>query len=91
MTTPTQTQITAHGERWLINGHATYYGWQYRGWDVEGLLMNSRMTNAVFDDANPCDADHFGRIQTRENGTLSATQMSLSRSYQPIGHTGCWR
>ena len=53
MTTPTQTQITAHGERWLINGHATYYGWQYRGWDVEGLLMNSRMTNAVFDDANP--------------------------------------
>ncbi len=53
MTTPTQTQITAHGQHWQINGQATYNGRQYRGWDVEGLLMNSRMTNAVFDDENP--------------------------------------
>ncbi|MXX37536.1 MAG: hypothetical protein F4Z85_05570, partial [Gemmatimonadetes bacterium] len=53
MTTPTQTQITPHGERWLINGQTTYHGRQYRGWEVEGLLMNSRMTNAVFDDENP--------------------------------------
>lgn len=47
------TEITAHGEHWLINGQTTYNGQQYRGWEVEGLLMNSRMTNAVFDDANP--------------------------------------
>lgn len=53
MTTPTQTQITTFGEHWLINGQTTYHGRQYRGWDVEGLLMNSRMTNAVFDDENP--------------------------------------
>ena len=53
MTTAAQTQITAHGEHWLINGQTTYNGRQYRGWDVEGLLMNSRMTNAVFDDENP--------------------------------------
>lgn len=53
MTTPTQTQLTTFGEHWLINGQTTYYGRQYRGWEVEGLLMNSRMTNAVFNDANP--------------------------------------
>lgn len=53
MTTPTQTQITTFGEYWLINGQTTYHGRQYRGWEVEGLLMNSRMTNAVFDDENP--------------------------------------
>ena len=53
MTTAARTQITAHGERWLINGQTTYNERQYRGWDVEGLLMNSRMTNAVFDDENP--------------------------------------
>ena len=47
------TQITAHDARWLINGQTTYKGQQYRSWDVEGLLMNSRMTNAVFDDENP--------------------------------------
>ncbi len=53
MTTAVRTQITADGERWLINGQTTYQGRQYRGWDVEGLLMNSRMTNAMFDDENP--------------------------------------
>ncbi len=50
---PPQTQITAFGEYWVINGLTTYHGREYRGWEVEGLLMNSRMTNAVFDDENP--------------------------------------
>ena len=53
MTTAAQTQITAHGEHWLINGQTTYHGRQYRGLAIEGLLLNSRMTNAVFDDENP--------------------------------------
>ena len=53
MTTSTQTQLTARGECWLINGQTTYKGQKYRDWDVQGLLMNSRMTNAVFDDENP--------------------------------------
>ena len=48
-----QTLISIEGERWLINGQATYAGRTYRSWNVEGLLMNSRMTNAVFDDENP--------------------------------------
>ena len=90
MTTPTQTQLTAHGEHWLINGQTTYNGRQYRGWEVEGLLMNSRMTNAVFDDENPVTRPLWAYPDTG-NGTRTATPMSLSRSYQPIGRTGYWR
>ena len=49
MATIARTQITADGERWLINGQTTYQGRQYRGWDVEGLLMNSIPTNWLDD------------------------------------------
>lgn len=41
------------GERFLIDGEVTYAGRSYRGWPIEGLLMNSRMVQATFDDANP--------------------------------------
>ena len=47
------TLVSIEGDAWLIDGQATYDGREYRGWRVEGLLMNSRMTNAVFDDENP--------------------------------------
>ena len=46
------TLVSIEGDAWLIDGQATYEGREYRGWRVEGLLMNSRMTNAVFDDEN---------------------------------------
>lgn len=41
------------GDTWLINGRPTYTGRSYRNIKVEGLLLNSRMANAVFDDDNP--------------------------------------
>ena len=47
------TLVSIEGDAWLIDGRPTYVGRSYRGWDVAGLLMNSRMTNAVFDDENP--------------------------------------
>ena len=46
-------EIAIDGEAWLVNGEPTYRRRQYRGWRVEGLLLNSRMANAIFDDANP--------------------------------------
>ena len=61
-----QTLITIEGERWLINGRATYAGRAYRSWNVEGLLMNSRMTNAVFDDENPVTRGLFAYPDTGE-------------------------
>ena len=48
-----QTRVAVDGEAWLINGEPTYRGREYRGWPIEGRLLNSRMANAIFDDANP--------------------------------------
>lgn len=48
-----KTQISVDGERFLINGRPTYEGVTYRGLPVEGLLFNSRMVQAIFDDECP--------------------------------------
>jgi hypothetical protein len=47
------TAIAIDGEDWFIDGAPTYVGRTFRGWRIEGLLLNSRMANGVFDDANP--------------------------------------
>ncbi len=36
-----------------LNGKATYSGRMFRGMKIEGLLLNSRMVQGVFDDENP--------------------------------------
>jgi hypothetical protein len=47
------TSVAIDGEDWLVNGVPLYPGRRFRGWRVEGLLLNSRMANGVFDDENP--------------------------------------
>jgi hypothetical protein len=37
----------------LINGKPTYEGRTWRGHKIEGLLLNSRMVQGIFDDLNP--------------------------------------
>ncbi len=44
------TEVSIDGNRFLINGRPTYEGVTYRGMPVEGLLFNSRMVQAIFDD-----------------------------------------
>ena len=48
-----KTDLTIAGEQFLINGRPTYPGREWRGWPIEGLLFNSRMVQAAFDDLNP--------------------------------------
>ena len=50
------TQVEIEGSRFLFNGKPTYEGVSWQGHPVEGLLMNSRMVQAVFDDENPATA-----------------------------------
>lgn len=45
---PRHTEVAIQGEQFLVNGQATHPGTA-----VEGLLLNSRMVQAIFDDANP--------------------------------------
>jgi hypothetical protein len=47
-----RTQLSIEGGSFLINGRPTYEGRSFRGWKIEGLLMNSRMANGIFDDLN---------------------------------------
>jgi hypothetical protein len=48
-----KTRVEIDGTAFLLNGRPTYAGREYRGWKVEGLLLNSRMVQATFDDENP--------------------------------------
>lgn len=47
------TTVSIDGDMFLINGRPTYAGRSYRGLKIEGLLMNSRMVQGIFDDLNP--------------------------------------
>src|SRR5579871_6377586 len=48
-----RTTISIRGDMFLINGRPTYRGRAWKGMKIEGLLLNSRMVQGVFDDANP--------------------------------------
>ena len=47
-----QTAVSIAGDAFYINGNITYPGRFYNGHKVEGLLLNSRMVQGVFDDRN---------------------------------------
>ncbi|MGQ9731420.1 MAG: hypothetical protein ACUVX8_09110 [Candidatus Zipacnadales bacterium] len=47
------TLVAIVGDDFYINGHPTYEGRKWEGHRVEGLLLNSRMVQAIFDDENP--------------------------------------
>ncbi len=44
------TEVSIVGEAFYINGRPTYEGRYWNGHKVEGLLMNSRMVQGLFDD-----------------------------------------
>ncbi len=48
-----KTVVSIHGEAFHINAKPTYEGRFHEGKKVEGLLLNSRMVQATFDDLNP--------------------------------------
>jgi hypothetical protein len=47
-----RTSIAIEGERFLINGRPTYEGRTWRGHRIEGLLLNARLVQGIFDDLN---------------------------------------
>ncbi|MFK7814500.1 MAG: hypothetical protein AB8B59_18535 [Maribacter sp.] len=55
----TNTTVSISGNQFFINGKPTYEGRYYKGNKIEGLLMNSRMVQGIFDDLNPTTKHHF--------------------------------
>jgi hypothetical protein len=48
-----RTEVSIRGEQFFIDGKPTYAGRSYRGLKIEGLLMNVRAVQGIFDDLNP--------------------------------------
>jgi hypothetical protein len=50
---PRRTEVAIREDMFLINGRPTYEGRTWNGKKIEGLLLNSRMVQGIFDDLNP--------------------------------------
>ena len=48
-----QTKVSIVGEAFHINGRPTYEGRTWQGHKIEGLLLNARLVQGIFDDLNP--------------------------------------
>jgi len=59
-----KTVASIEGERFLINGVPTYKGRVWKDARIEGLLLNSRMVQATFDDWSPDAATHWAYPDT---------------------------
>ena len=47
-----KTTLSIEGDKFRLNGQPTYVGRKFTGMPIEGLLMNSRMVQGIFDDDN---------------------------------------
>lgn len=61
-----KTAVSIQGDKFFINGEPTYKGRTWNGQKIEGLLMNSRMVQATFDDLNPETRDRWAYTDTKE-------------------------
>lgn len=48
-----KTEVSIQGEDFYINGRPTYAGRTWNGHRIEGLLLNARLVQGIFDDLNP--------------------------------------
>ncbi len=64
-----KTTVALVGDAFHINGKPTYAGRTWQGKKIEGLLLNSRMVQGIFDDRNP---DTVGRWAYPDTGTWDA-------------------
>lgn len=68
--TDSGTKVSIKENRWLINGQPVH-----DGSPAEGLLMNVRMVNAVFEDTGPFGKDYNAGFDPEENTTRFITQI----------------
>lgn len=61
-----KTAVAIVADKFHINGQPTYKGRVWNGKPVEGLLMNSRMVQATFDDRNPDTTARWAYPDTKQ-------------------------
>lgn len=63
---PAQTVVNIKGDEFHVNGSPTYPGRHWKGHKIQGLLINSRMVQGIFDDLNPVPAPEFAYPDTKK-------------------------
>lgn len=81
---PRRTVVAIDGDKFRINGELTYRGRSWRGKSIEGLLLNSRMVQATFDDRSEATRTRWAYPDTKiwdaeRNTREFIEQMSLWR------------
>jgi hypothetical protein len=61
-----RTAVSITGDAFRINGKPTYAGRTWKGHKIEGLLLNSRMVQGIFDDLNPETAVRWAYPDTKK-------------------------
>ncbi len=61
---PHRTSLSIVRDEFLVNGELTYKGRSWKGHPIEGLLMNSRMVQGIFDDRNPATVTNWAYADT---------------------------
>ena len=60
-----KTQVAIRGDMFLINGEPTYKGRTWNGHKIEGLLMNARLVQGIFDDRNAQTRNRWAYADTK--------------------------
>ncbi len=87
-----KTVVSIRGDSFLINGKPTYAGRVWNGHRIEGLLLNARLVQGVFDDLNP-ETRHMWQLpdgtafDADRNTDAFVAQMSEWRSRGLIAFT----
>jgi len=59
-----RTTVAIVGEEFHLNGEPTYKGRTWKGRNLQGLLLNSRMVQGIFDDRNPVTVTNWAYPDT---------------------------
>lgn len=86
------TTISIRDDRFYLDGAPTYAGRTWRGLPIEGLLLNSRMVQATFDDENPATRHRWvypdtGEWDAERNVTEFLAALPAYRAHGVLGLT----
>lgn len=86
------TELSIKGSQFFINDQLTYSGRVWNGNKIEGLLMNSRMVQGIFDDLNPETIKNWEYPDTQtwdpdRNTQEFVDQMPIWKSYGLLSFT----
>lgn len=89
-----KTTIAIERDGFLLNGKPTYPGRNYEGMKIEGLLMNTRMVQGIYDDENPETAVRWkypdtGKWDPDRNTREFISAMPEWRKHGVLGFTIC--